>query len=451
LLRIITTFLVAFFMAMGLKGVAQLHLSNPFSFFNKSGMRKFFGLLFLLVNGVVGLHAADNGELIKTGIWQGVLQRPDGANIIFNFDAQLENGKQVLYVINADDRLLVDDITKKGDSLWINMPFFGSSFAVRVKADGNWEGLYAKSYGSSRRLEIPFIAKFGVSERFPLSKTKFNLTGRWAVKFGDSGVVTPAIGEFEQQPNGKITGTFLTTTGDYRYLEGSVNGNNLTLSGFDGGYAILFTAKIKNNNQLYDAYMYSSLSAPNKWTAVKNANAELPDGYGVSKLRDGESKLNFKFAATTGDSVSINDAQYAGKVVVIQILGSWCPNCLDETEFLVKNYKENKQKGVEVIGLAYERTTDFEQSVKALAPFQKRLNVPYPFLVTGVAVSDPKRVEKTLPQLDKIEAFPTTIFIDKKGLVRKIHSGYDGPATGKHYEVFKKEFDEVINSLLKEQ
>lgn len=413
-------------------------------------MKNLLLFLFNIIVSTVLVQAFPQQELLKTGMWQGVLQRPDGQQIIFNFDANWENGKQVLYVINAEERLLVDEITRKGDSIWITMPFFASSFAAVIKADGNLQGIYIKNYGS-RTQQIPFTAKFGVKERYPSTKSKYDLSGRWAVNFLDNSSSFSAIGEFKQTSEGKITGTFLTTTGDYRYLEGGVRGDSLKLSGFDGGHAILFSAKVKNASEISEAYMYSGLSSTSKWAAKKDANAQLPDGYGITKLREGENKLNFKFASTSGDSVSITDPMYEGKVVVIQILGSWCPNCLDETDFLSQYYRANKNRGVEVIGLAYERNTNFEASVKALAPFQKRFNVQYPFLVTGVAVSDPKRVEKTLPQLDKIDAFPTTIFIDKKGVVRKIHSGYDGPATGKHYDLFKKEFEELITSLLNEK
>jgi hypothetical protein len=123
---------------------------------------------------------------------------------------------------------------------------------------------------------------------------------------------------------------------------------------------------------------------------------------------------------------------------------------MDETAFLSDYYKQNQSKGVEIVGLAYERTASYSESKKALEPFQRRFGVQYPFLVTGVSVSDTLRAQKTLPQLEAIKAFPTTIFIDKKGNVRKIHTGFDGPATGKYFEAFKREFDSAINALLKE-
>jgi len=153
----------------------------------------------------------------------------------------------------------------------------------------------------------------------------------------------------------------------------------------------------------------------------------------------------------TGRQVSIDDETFQNKVLVIQILGSWCPNCMDETKFLSEYYKKNHQRDIEIIGLAYERTADFKSSQKALQSFQKRFGVTYPILITGVTVSDPLRAEKTLPQLEKIEAFPTTIFVDKKGNIRKTHSGFNGPATGEHYTKFKEEFNEIIDQLLAEK
>ncbi|WP_018626835.1 peroxiredoxin family protein [Niabella aurantiaca] len=412
-------------------------------------MRKTY--LYLLFSFLVLAPVAGRAQGIKPGIWQGVLQRPDGQHIIFNFESATLKGRPVLYVINAGERLLVDAIRQKGDSVWIQMPFFASGFALRVEKNGNLKGVYIKNYGT-RKEEIPFYALQGVAERYPLTKpAAVDISGRWAVSFSSgNGKTLQAIGEFAQEAGGRITGTFLTPSGDYRYLEGSVSGDSLHLSGFDGGHAFVFTALLNDKDSIRDAAVYSGLRAPQSWTARRNDTAALPDENTYTKLREGESRLNFRFRSTSGEWISINDARYKNKVIIVQILGSWCPNCMDETAFLSEYYTRNKARGVEIIGLAYERTGDFEASRKALIPFQKRYNVKYPFLVTGVSVSDEQRTEKTLPQLESIRAFPTSIIIDKKGNVRKIHSGFNGPGTGKHYEEFKKEFESFIDGLLKE-
>ncbi|WP_300597898.1 TlpA disulfide reductase family protein [Niabella sp.] len=413
-------------------------------------MQKIYRCFFLILL-LTGSFVASYAQRIKPGIWQGVLQRPDGQKIIFNFESATLKGKPVWYVINAGERLLVDAIRQKGDSIWIQMPFFASGFALQVQKNGTLKGLYIKNYGA-RKEEIPFYALHGVAERYPLGRpAAVDISGRWVVAFNSgNGKTQQAIGEFAQEANGRVTGTFLTPSGDYRYLEGSVSGDSLHLSGFDGGHAFVFTALLNDKDNISKAAVYSGLKATQSWTAQRNDTVQLPDENTYTILREGESRLNFRFRSTSGEWVSINDARYKNKVVIVQILGSWCPNCMDETAYLSDFYARNKARGVEIIGLAYERTGDFEASRKALVPFQKRYHVKYPFLVTGVSVSDEQRTEKTLPQLESIKAFPTSIVIDKKGNVRKIHSGFNGPGTGKHYEEFKKEFEAFIDELLKE-
>jgi len=413
---------------------------------------KFINLLLLCSLFINNLAAQKQFTSIKKGMWLGVITRNDGKEIRFNILTTQKGGKQLFSILNATERLTATSIEPKGDSLLITLPFFASSLKVKQTSPTLLNGYYIKSYGNRNQI-IPFTAYYGVKERFAVNKTSVNnITGTWDVLFiGKNNDSTKAVGNFTQSKNGKITGSFLTPTGDYRYLEGVVSGDTLQLSGFDGGYANLFTALIKNDSTITGAEFYTGASGHEHWTAIKNEHASLPDEFGYTHLKMGESTLDFKFKDTKGQWVSINEDRFKDKVVIIQILGSWCPNCMDETAFLSAYYKKNKNRGIEIIGLAYERTEDFITSQKALSTFQEQFAVDYPFLITGVTVSDPQRTEKTLPQLDHIDAFPTTIFIDKKGLVRKIHTGYDGPGTGKFYDAFKKEFEELVTSLVSEK
>jgi len=242
-----------------------------------------------------------------------------------------------------------------------------------------------------------------------------------------------------------LTGTFLTTTGDYRYLEGTVSGNKLYLSSFDGGHAFLFTATIKDNNTIENGKFGSD-----RWTAVKNENAELPDAYSLTVLKPGYKKLAFTFKDINGKEVSLSDNVFKNKVVIVQFMGSWCPNCMDETAYLVNYYKKYHAKGVEVVGLAYERTTDFARSQKTLNQLKDRFNIPYPLLITGYTSAKGEPL-KSMPMLADFKAFPTTIIIDKKGDVRKIHTGFSGPGTGGHYTEFINEFEKLTDDLLAEK
>ena len=406
----------------------------------------------LIMAGILSVYWTAKPPQIKSGYWRAAIERPDGQQIVFNFESKDSAGKKVIYVINAGERLLVDSIKRKADSVFIEMPFFESGFKAKVLPNGNLEGVWVKSYGKIIQ-ELPFRAVYNNKKRFDVSSpAKENISGRWAADFvNKNDKVSKLVGEFTQAGS-HLTGTFLDPTGDYRFLEGVVSGDSLKLSGFDGGHLFLFTAKIENKNKITDGKFYSGARGIQDWSAEKNDQAALSDGFSENILKPDAGKLDFSFQdVEDGHPVSINDPQFKGKVLVLQIMGSWCPNCMDETKFLSEYYKQNRDKGLEIIGLAYERTTDFKSSQKALQSFIKRFNVQYPVLVTGVTVSDSLRAEKTLPQLKKIEAFPTTIFVDRNGNIKKVHSGFSGPATGKHYVDFEKEFDEIIKSLLAEK
>jgi thiol-disulfide isomerase/thioredoxin len=148
--------------------------------------------------------------------------------------------------------------------------------------------------------------------------------------------------------------------------------------------------------------------------------------------------------------VSFSDPRFHDKVVLVQLMGSWCPNCMDETRFLSKFYDEYHHKGVEIVALAYERSTDFARSQVSVRSFRHRFDVKYPMLITGVSVNDSLRAEKTLPQLDAIVGFPTTLFVNRQGDIEKIHTGFNGPGTGEHYEKQKSEFYKTVDAMLAE-
>ncbi len=363
----------------------------------------------------------------------------------------VNGGKKVLHIINGGERLLVDSVRFGNDSVFIQMPFFESQLKAKILPDGNLQGWWVKRL-SDRDQVMPFIAYHNQKQRYAVqTPARYNISGRWAVHLsGQANQVTQAVGVFVQQGT-HLTGSFLTASGDYRYLEGIASGDSIRLSGFDGGDAYLFTAKLAHGNTITGGNFYSGVAAMKTWTAEKNNAAALPDGYGETTMRTGENKMNFSFKSTDDKTVSITDDAYTGKVVVVQIMGSWCPNCMDETNFLSSYYNANRSKGIEMIALAYERTTDLERSKKSIQSFQRRFDVKYPVLITGVTYNDSLRTEKTLPQLTNIKAFPTTIFIGKNGQVKKIYTGFTGPGTGTFYEQYKKEFDQTIATLLQEQ
>jgi len=411
-------------------------------------MRKFvWGWITLLVTTI----AASAQPALPSGWWRAELVREDSQHIVFNFELKYEKGQPVWYVRNAAERIAVNNIQWKNDSLIVHMPLFESVFFLRPRSPRKLTGKWVRGTAGAD-LEMPVRMTYGERERFPGKKQKpvKNISGRWAVSFFDDNRSRPAIAEFKQNGN-KLTGTFLTPTGDYRYLEGAVNGNLLQLSTFDGHHAYYFAATIENDSILNDGRFTSGPTFLEQWKAIRNENASLPDTLSAVYLKPGEERLDFRFPDLDSQMVSIHDERFRNKVVIVQLMGSWCANCMDETAFLSEFYNKNRQRGIEVIALAYEYSTDFQRSKKSLEKFRQRFHIQYPMLITGVRSNDALRTEKTLPQLTTIRMLPTTVFIGADGRVKKIHTGFNGPGTGVHYERFKKEFNAIVEVLLNER
>ncbi len=402
--------------------------------------------------------------VLTPGPWRGVLAA-QGQEIPFLFEVKTEAGKPVVYLLNpglnGEERLRCDDIQSAGDSTTIRLHAFDAALVLRADGADKLKGIWVK-YDAKTPYRVPVTATAGAQERFAAVKSAEktgSFGGTWRATFSDgSGQSYPATGVFAQQGE-QLTGTFLTTTGDYRYLSGRVDGQDLRLSTFDGSHAFLFKAhngppepvditKEYAPNTLFGEF-YSGKSGHETWTAVPDPKATLPDADTLTYLKKGQSRLNFKFPNVSGNgSISPSDPKYRGKVVVIQVLGSWCPNCMDETHFLAPWYDKNKDRGVEIIGLGYERKPDFAVSAPKLRVMRERFGIHYDVAFAGVSSTD--SVAKSMPQLAKFLAFPTTIFLDKKGNVRKIHTGYSGPGTGRYYQQEIDGFTQEIDKLLKE-
>jgi peroxiredoxin len=271
-----------------------------------------------------------------------------------------------------------------------------------------------------------------------------DFSGKYEVEFSfESGKKEKAVAVFKQDGN-KLTGTFLKPSGDARYLQGIVEGNKFYLSSFIGSSPGYYYGTIDNDGKINGAQLGTKIK--NNFSGAYNENADINDPYAVSKLKQGYSTLDFSLPDVNGKSVSLKDEKYKNKVVIIAITGTWCPNCIDEANFLSPWYKKNKDRGVEIITIHYERQTDTAFVNKVMRRFRQRFDITYDQVFGGLA--DNESVSKSLPALQGFSSFPTTIFVDKKGAVSKIHTGYTGPATGKFYDEFVKEFNDEVDKLL---
>jgi thiol-disulfide isomerase/thioredoxin len=398
----------------------------------------------ILMSSLLVLISCSKPAELKPGTWRGVIDC-QGHDLPFIFEVGKQGENLTVHIKNGSEDILLDEVSIFGDSVKMVMHIFDAELRAKINGD-KLTGTFVKNYAPEANQ--PFSATFGEDYRFAknTSEKTVDFSGKYQVEFKTpKGKSIPSVGMVEQNGN-HVTGSFLRPTGDFRYLEGNVVDGKLMLSTFDGNHAYVFIIRQEGDSLKGDYYSgklgYESLKA------VKSADAKMPDAEALTYLKEGYDKIDFSFPDLNKKLVTPNDEKYKGKVLILQIMGSWCPNCLDETKFLVPWYKDNSKRGVEIIGLCYERKEDWTYASERVIKMKAKLQIPYDLVIAGV--NDNEKAAQTLPMLNKIWGFPTTIIIGKDGKVKNIHTGFEGPGTGIYYEQYKEHFNQLINELLSE-
>jgi thiol-disulfide isomerase/thioredoxin len=381
---------------------------------------------------------------LKTGIWRAEVSTVLGKLPFQLLVEETSPDSFSVFAVNGEERLLLDAPFLKNDSLHIPMELFDAEIIVHLEGE-TMNGIFRKRLGNLTYRQGKFTAQFGNEFRFiETASTQHNVQGKWETMFESGGKTYEAVGVFKQQEN-QVTGTFLTTTGDYRYLQGNIVGDSLKLSCFDGNHLFLFTAKIEND-RLVGGKFCSSFSYTENWNATRNENAKLPDAESLTFLKEGYDSVQFSFKNEKGEAVSFPSERYKNKVTILQIMGSWCPNCMDETKFLVPFYAKNK--GIEIIGITFEKSIEPSFAYPKIQKLKERFRILYEVVLGGI--NDKAEAAKALPMLNHVMAFPTMLVIDKKGKVRYIHTGFSGPGTGEYYDRFVTDFNRLMEKLMAE-
>ena len=350
------------------------------------------------------------------------------------------------FILNGEEKIIIELVKTHGDTTILELPVFNSELRFARTGEqitGHWYNLAKGNYS------IPFEGRKSPMTRFEISgDSPQDFSGKWEVDFSpETPDEYPAIGVFEQNGN-RVTGTFMTETGDYRFLEGNIDGNKMLLSCFDGAHAFLFKAMIDDNG-LIEGTFFSGKHWEEKWTAKRNENAALADPNKLTHQIDSTKEFVFSFPNLDSVLISNRDSRYVDKVVLVQIMASWCPNCMDETKFLAELYPKYNSEGLEIISICFEASNDFEKSKTGVEKLKRHFGTKHEYLLAGCASK--KCAAKKLPQLNHIMSFPTTLFIDKSGKIRKIHTGFYGPVTGAYYKMYVEQTTAFIEQLLSEK
>jgi thiol-disulfide isomerase/thioredoxin len=408
---------------------------------------------------------------VAPGIWRGVLelekyrvpvrdkdtvfilydQFKEG-DLPFNFEVKyLDDERFYIEIINGAERIRLDSIqygrdrTRARDTMNVHFPEYQTWLHAEIRG-GTMQGEWVVTTRENYR--IPFYAHAGRDYRFtPLTEEPAaNLTGEWATLFGtDTEKQDKAIGEFKQTGN-RLEGTFRTETGDYRFLEGTVQGRKFWMSSFNGWHAYFFSGSIRGDS-LFGEYR-SGKHYRTLWTAWRDPNFRLGDADSLTHLK-ASGNISFNLKTPEGRDWTFPSKDFEGKIKIFTVMGTWCPNCRDEQVFLKEFLQQNPAaaQDLAIVGISFERHKDPAQANAQLLEYKKKMGIPFEIVYGGKA--DKAEASKIFPSLNRIMAFPTMIILDKKNQVRRIHTGFDGPATSKYAE-FKKEFSGFIETLRKE-
>jgi hypothetical protein len=368
----------------------------------------------------------------------------------FNFEVTYTDETHFFVeILNGTERIRCDSIRFGRDRTTardtVNIYF--SEYQTYLHADvrggvmqGEWVVPTKENY------RIPFYAHAGRSYRFTDMKEmpKGNISGQWATQFGIEGN-TPenAVAEFQQEGN-QLSGTFRTETGDYRFLEGTVQGGKFWLSAFDGAHAFLFTGRIQGDTLMGEFRSGSQFRT--LWKAWRQPGFDLGKADSLTYLKP-NAGIQFQGKTPEGKQIAYPSAEFNGKVGIFTLMGTWCPNCRDEQNFLrdlLQQHPDWSDK-IRIVSLAFERHKTEAAAQAQIQQYRNKMGIPFDIVYAGDASKD--SASRLFPGLNKVMAFPTMIVVDKKGAVQYIHTGFDGPATSR-YDTFKKDFEKRIQELI---
>ena len=395
---------------------------------------------FILITCFLTLGA----QTLRLGKWKGVITYQLGeVPFIFEVAPGNEDIPQIMF-INGDERIRIENSVIEGDSIFIPLAPFDVEIRAKFTAM-SMEGIYVKYY---RGISMPFSASIG-DRRYAKKSIKPSpkIEKRWKMTFSpDSPSKSNGVGLFTQIGE-RVVGTVLTETSDYRYFEGITDGDSLKLSSFDGAHAFMILGKWLGEDRWEGTIIFDNTYSES-WSASYDSNAELDDPFEMVTIEPGTHKPYYDLLGAGSGPNSIDPTKYEGKVLVIQLFGTWCPNSLDQTKYLVNWYEENASGDLAILASSFEANYSQEYGLKRLEAYRESNNIPYDMVLGG-------RLSKTsaatpFPFMKRIKAFPTLVICDKSGYVRYVHSYFNGPATGEYYQAFDRRFNQIIEELLAE-
>ncbi len=373
------------------------------------------------------------------------LQTPGGP-LEFDFQVTMEGERiERASIRNGSELIEIEPVNLnwRDPQLRIRFPHYDSELSLHFVPDRSTaHGQWCKRPGSAHPTVLPLEVRSRSDPKDSVAEAA-EFVGRWELQFAlEPGT---AIGEFQRGEHSPVEGTILTETGDYRYLAGGVaQDGSLRLATFDGSHAFLLRFQLDGPQRIRGDF-WSGSTYHDTLQGSRNEQAELADGFQQASVVDPLGWQNLEFPDLNGAATRLEQPP-STPLTLLHLFGSWCPNCHDAAELFGDLHNKYHAKGLRIIGLAFEQNGELSADAAQVRWYIERHAVPYPILLAGSA--DKRAASGKLPFLDRLRAFPTTVFIDGDGKIFAVYSGFSGPATGLAGERLAENFERLIREHL---
>lgn len=384
------------------------------------------------------------------GLWDatvqvGALQVP----FKFGIDAGVAHATGWFY--NGQEHVASTRGSFDGTHLVLDFPSYAKRVDVTLTTQGTLEGFYTPTTPGSTVQPYAFRAHRAATAAAGTTGTAPDITGLWIVPTQSEKAGEKAWRLIVSQAGAAVTAAVLRVDGDSGALTGTWEDGKVLLSHFDGARPSVIEVSQAADGALRLAVRERSggevvLTAYRAQQAQAKGLPEAADPALHTQVRDPQQPFAFSFPDLNGHQVSNTDPRFRGKVLLVDIAGSWCPNCHDEAPFLESLYRTYHARGLEVVTLSFEDAEQLANPVR-LRAFIQQFGLTYTVLLAGTT----DELHEKLPQAVGLDAYPTTFFIGRDGRVRAVHAGFAAPATGAFNTELKQDFRARIEQLLAER
>jgi thiol-disulfide isomerase/thioredoxin len=375
------------------------------------------------------------------GRWDATV-KVNGMDIPFRFELSGDGANVKGSFFNGDDRITSTNGRFENGSLFLRWDDHASKIEATLH-DGVLEGKYQRD-GRDEKSAYPFTAKRH-SPPAPIKGEVPSIAGMWIIPT-DSPKGEKAWRFIVKQTGPEVSAAVLRIDGDTGALTGSYKDGKFELSHFDSARPMLLEVTPEKDGTL--ALLENEKT---QRTAIRAEEArakgmpEPDDPLKHTTVKDPTEPFQFRFPDLNGQTVSNTDPKFRGKVVLVNIMGSWCPNCHDEAPFLAELYKKYRNQGLEIVALSFEEADQLKDLAR-LRAYIKRYDMQYTVLVGG----QPSEAKDKLAQAVNWNSWPTTFFVGRDGLVHAVHAGFPSSASGELFVQAKNEFTAEVQHLLQE-